>query len=89
MNQSVTVLPHPYEDVIPAFALGALEPEETLLVKKHLAHCPDCRAEMAAYQAVVALLCNAISSQEPPAHLRERILTHIAVATKACAATST
>ena len=89
MIRSVTVLPHPYEDDIPAFALGALEPEEALLVKEHLAHCPDCRAEVAAYQAVVGLLCYAIPLQEPPAHLRERILTHIAVATQACAAAST
>ena len=89
MIRSATVLSHPYEDDIPAFALGALEPEEVLLVKEHLAHCPDCRAEVAAYQAVVGLLCFAIPSQEPPAHLRERIVAYIAVATEGCAATST
>jgi len=89
MIRSTTMLPHPYEDDIPAFALGALEPEEALLVKEHLARCPDFRTEVAAYQAVVGLLCSAIPPQKPPAYLSERILTRIAVATEASAATST
>jgi anti-sigma factor RsiW len=78
----------PQPDDIPAFALGALEPEEALPVKEHLARCPTCRAEVAGYQAVVGLLCYAIPPQEPPAHLRERILTHIAVEIESFAATS-
>jgi anti-sigma factor RsiW len=79
---------HPQADDIPAFALGALDPEEALQVREHLARCPSCRAEVAAYHAVVGLLCYAIPPQEPPAQLRERILTHIAVDTESCAATS-
>lgn len=79
---------HPEQDDIPAFALGALDREEALQVREHLARCPSCRAELAAYHAVVGLLCYAVAPQEPPAQLRERILTHIAVEIKSYTATS-
>ena len=80
--------PHPEQDDIPTFALGALDPAEALQVSAHLAQCPACRAEAAAYQAVVSLLCYAMPAQEPPAQLRERILTQIAIDIESCAATS-
>jgi len=79
---------HPEQAEIPAFASGALEPEEALQVCTHLARCQFCRAELAAYQAVVGRLCYAIPPQEPPAQLRERILKHITLATESCAATA-
>ena len=85
---SVTMPIHPYEDDIPAFTLGALDSEEALQVREHLARCPTCCAEVAGYQAVVGLLCYAIPPQEPPAHLRERILTHIAIEIESYAVTS-
>ena len=66
---SVTVPIHPYEDDIPAFALGALDPEEALQVSEHLVRCPSCRAEVAGYHAVVGLLLCAIPPQEPSAQL--------------------
>ena len=79
---------HPYQDDIPAFALGALDPGEALQVSVHLAHCPSCRSEVAAYQAVVAMLLYAIPPQDPPAHLRCRILAHIAACMESRALTS-
>jgi len=85
---SVTMPIHPYDDDIPAFALGALDAEEALQVGEHLARCPACRAEVAAYHAVVSLLCYAMAPHEPPAQLRGRILTHIAICSESCAATS-
>ena len=79
---------HPEQDDIPALALGALDPSEALHINTHLAQCPACRAETAAYRAVVGLLCYTIPPQEPPARLRERILSRIAVEIELCAATS-
>ena len=73
---------HPYEDDIPAFALGALDPEEAQQVSAHLAVCPFCRKQAADYEAVVGLLCCSIAPQEPPAHLRCRILAYIAACTE-------
>jgi anti-sigma factor ChrR (cupin superfamily) len=78
---------HSQADDIPAFALGALDPEEALQVGEHLARCPSCRDQVAAYHAIVGLLCYAIPPHEPPAQLRQRILTHIALDTESCAAT--
>jgi anti-sigma factor RsiW len=80
--------PHPEQHDIPSFVLGALDPAEALQVRNHLASCPACSTEGATYQAVVGLLCYAMPAQEPPAQLRERILTRIAIAIEACAATS-
>ena len=83
-----TMQTHPYEDDIPAFALGALDTEEALRVKEHLARCPSCRREVAAYQAVVGMLLYMVAPQDPPAHLRCRILACIAACTQSCAPTS-
>jgi anti-sigma factor RsiW len=79
---------HPYEDDVPAFVLGALDAEEACQVNAHLAICPCCRAEAAAYQAVVDLLRYAIRSQDPPVHLRYRILARIAACAEAGATTA-
>ena len=79
---------HPYEDDIPAFALGALDTEETLQVSVHLADCPSCRSEVAAYYAVVGMLLYAVPPQNPPAHLRCRILACVAACTQSRAPTS-
>ena len=80
--------PHTEQDDIPTFVLGALDPAEALQLSLHIAQCPACRAEVAAYQAVVGMLCYAILPQEPPAQLRERILSHIALDAECWAATS-
>lgn len=79
---------HPCADDLPAFALGALDAEETLPISEHLNVCSSCRDEVAAYQAVVGMLLYAISPQDPPTHLRCRILACIAACTESSAPTS-
>ncbi|RME44671.1 MAG: anti-sigma factor, partial [Chloroflexi bacterium] len=37
-------------ELIPGYALGALDVEERMLVDEHLAQCSECRAELASYQ---------------------------------------
>jgi hypothetical protein len=86
--RTITVPIHPYEDDIPAFALGAIDPEEALQIKEHLAQCLACLTELAAYRMVVGLLCYANPLQEPPIYLKERILTHFAIEAESCALTS-
>jgi hypothetical protein len=58
---------------LPAFALGALDGDESILVGEHLAACPACRAELAKYDAVVDQL-NVTTPVIPPASLRDRVL---------------
>ncbi len=70
-------MPHPHEDDLPALALSALDCHEARALYRHLAICPGCRAAMATYHAVVSLLPYAAEPQEPPAELKQRILSRI------------
>ena len=71
------------EELIGAYALDAVDPEERDAVEGHLADCPRCRSELAGHLEVAALLGNtgapapdgvwariATSLEEPPPALR-------------------
>ena len=70
---------HP-TDLLPAYALGALDSEEAAQVEAHLAVCETCRAELRAYESVVGDLALAVPQVEPPPALKQRILTGVAPA---------
>lgn len=48
------------EELLGAYALDALDPEERQAVDEHLVSCPRCRAELAAHHDVAALLGNSV-----------------------------
>jgi anti-sigma factor RsiW len=56
---------HEIEELLGAYALDAVEPEEARLVEEHLAECPRCRAEVAAHREVAALLTSGTSEPVP------------------------
>jgi anti-sigma factor RsiW len=71
------------EELLGAYALDALDPDERAIVDQHLASCPRCQAELADHLEVAALLGNtgtpapeavwtriAASLEEPPPALR-------------------
>ncbi|MGH2562379.1 MAG: anti-sigma factor family protein [Thermomicrobiales bacterium] len=60
-------------ELLPAYALRALDRAESVSVAGHLADCPTCRAALSAYEAVVEDL-NAAMPIAPPAGLRDRVL---------------
>jgi anti-sigma-K factor RskA len=62
------------QPLLPAYALGALEPDERTRVDDHLATCATCRAEAASYAHVVDSLGAAAPQESPPPALRERVL---------------
>jgi anti-sigma-K factor RskA len=64
-------------DLIPAYALDALEPEAARAVEAHLPGCDECREELSSLQAVAAELAVGIAPVEPPAELRERVLAGV------------
>jgi len=68
---------HP-TDSIPAFVLGALDPEEALQVGEHVAGCPTCRAEVDAFRATLDVLPYAVPQLDPPSHVKQQILARIA-----------
>ncbi|RPI34727.1 MAG: hypothetical protein EHM70_01955 [Chloroflexota bacterium] len=64
---------------LPAYALGALDEDDTLAVIRHLNQCAACQVELRAYEAVANQLGFAAPVAEPPPHLKKRILEHQAL----------
>ena len=63
----------PFRENIPAYALGALDPEEVAALEAHLRTCEVCRDELAAYRAASDNLLMNVSPQKPSAALRQRL----------------
>jgi anti-sigma factor RsiW len=57
-----------------AYALDALDEAEEREYEAHLALCPRCREELAAFTEAAAALAFAAPAPQPPAGLRDRIL---------------
>jgi hypothetical protein len=62
------------DELIPAHALHALDPEDERVVNAHLAGCERCRRQLRDFEGVAAALAYASPSLEPPAELRDRVL---------------
>lgn len=62
-------------DQAAGFVLGALTPAEEREVRDHLASCPEAHAEFAELGGVVPALSASVEQVEPPAALRERIMS--------------
>src|SRR5271165_5933033 len=61
------------DDLVDAFILGALEPDEVAAVDAHLATCDHCRELVANSREVADMLVYATPLVEPPAGLRDRV----------------
>lgn len=70
--------PHPpeIEELLGAYALDALDPDEARLVDAHLAACPRCRQEVAAHLEVAGKLGSL--GQEAPPLVWDRIAANLA-----------
>jgi anti-sigma-K factor RskA len=66
------------QDLIPAHALDALDPDDALVLEGHIETCPECRSELDAMRETTALLAFATEPVEPPARLRAQILDAVA-----------
>jgi hypothetical protein len=60
------------EELLGAYALDAVEPEEMAVVAEHLETCPRCRAEVAEHREVAAMLGN--SGGDAPEGVWDRIV---------------
>jgi hypothetical protein len=58
-------------ELLGAYALDAVDPDERTIVEEHLVDCARCRAEVAEHREVAALLAN--SGADAPAGLWDRI----------------
>ena len=54
------------EELLVDYLLYALETEAVGAVTEHLSTCDRCRAQLAAYEAVLGQLAQAVPQQEPP-----------------------
>ena len=63
----------PFREDIPAYTLGALDPEDVAALEAHLRTCASCREELAAYRDTSDNLLLTFPPQKPPAALRNRL----------------
>jgi anti-sigma-K factor RskA len=64
-------------ELLPAYALGSLDEEETVRVSEHLARCPTCRTELQPYLAVADQLALAAREVVPPARVKQQLMRRI------------
>lgn len=65
------------DNLIDAYALGALEPDEVAWVEAHLESCPRCQELARAARALASTLLFDVPLVEPPAELRQRVLARV------------
>ena len=60
-----------------AYLLGALEPEESERLERHLSECGDCRERLAWLRSAVEVLPESVSQLQPPPQLRARLMEEV------------
>ncbi len=63
-------------EMLGAYALDAVDPDEARAIEEHLRACPQCTAELAAHHEVAGMLGNA--GGEAPPHLWDRLAEQVA-----------
>jgi anti-sigma-K factor RskA len=61
-------------ELLPDYALGCIDAEDSARVYQHLQECPGCQAELEAYDAVVQQLALAACDAAPPPELKDRLM---------------
>jgi len=64
-------------DLLPSYALGALDSEEAIQVEKHLLGCMICRAESKTFQNIADGLGLFGSAAVPPSDLKHRLMQRV------------
>lgn len=65
------------DNLIDAYALGALEPDEVAWVEAHLEGCPRCQELARAARGLASTLLFDVPLVEPPADLRQQVLARV------------
>ena len=64
---------NPFIANIPAYALGALDPDDVAALKAHLEGCASCRTDLAEYRAMSESLLIAVPPKQPSVILRRQL----------------
>lgn len=75
-------------ELVPAYSLGATDPDETRLVEQMLALCPDVAAELATYEGLYGALLAGEPQAAPPAKLGANIMAALAESERAAQPTA-
>ena len=67
-------------ELLPAYALGCLDPEDYALVTRHLEDCATCRIELETYRATAEELALAVVEDEPSPQLQQQLMARISPA---------
>ena len=70
---------HP-DELLGAYALDALDNEDTLLVESHLEDCPRCRRSFAGFQSTAEQLARLTGGRQPDPAVRSRLMKAVAQA---------
>src|ERR1700704_2952098 len=70
-------------DLVPIYALDALDGDEELEVRSHLEACQPCRLLLESHVQAAASLALAAEPVTPPAALRSRLMTAVASSSQA------
>ncbi|USX52315.1 anti-sigma factor [Lentzea sp. HUAS12] len=65
------------EELAVGWAMHSLEPDEEALVRDHLPTCTTCQRTVQATEEVLAGIGGAVRQEQPPAHLRARLMEQI------------
>ncbi len=68
--------PHVTE-LLGGYAIGGLDPDEMVLVARHVQRCAECRDELAAYEKVTSLLAYASPVRQVPIRARAALLARV------------
>src|SRR5919106_3205950 len=61
-------------DLLGAYALGAVEPDEAAVIRAHLLTCEECMSEADALASAATTLASAVEPEEPPAGVASRVV---------------
>ena len=65
-------------ELIPAYSVGATDPEETALVERLLPLCPEAAVELDEYLAMGQALLHSVPAVQPPASLHDKLMAAVA-----------
>src|SRR5689334_23469257 len=80
MNSSNAPTCEEIEQLLPAAAAGALDPDESRQVQAHLLDCPRCLPLLAEYEQVIEQLAYAVPQREPAPQVFDRLMAAIQAA---------
>lgn len=64
-------------ELLPAYTLGATDPEETALVERLLPLCPEVAGELDEYRALSTAMLYSAPASKPPAHLHDALMAAV------------